>query len=152
MTKFFDIVCRMGDLRPSAVVLVVTVRAIKHHGDGEDSAALERGMANVRRHLANVAAFGLPCVVGVNRRAGDSDADLEHARSLALEAGAFAAEINDGFSSGGAGAAALAQAVVDEMCIRDSCTTCAVASARSPRPTPRRASRSPPRISAPVER
>ena len=113
MTKFFDIVCRVGDLRPSAVVLVVTVRAIKHHGDGEDSAALERGMANVRRHLANVAAFGLPCVVGVNRRAGDSDADLEHARSLALEAGAFAAEINDGFSSGGAGAAALAQAVVD---------------------------------------
>jgi formyltetrahydrofolate synthetase len=113
MTKFFDIVCRMGGLVPSAVVLVVTVRAIKHHGDGDDTAALERGMANVRRHLANVAAFGLPCVVGVNRRAGDSDADLEHARSLALEAGAFAAEINDGFSSGGAGAAALAQAVVD---------------------------------------
>jgi len=113
MTKFFDIVCRMGDLRPSAVVLVVTVRAIKHHGDGDDTAALERGMANVRRHLANVAAFGLPCVVGVNRRAGDSDEDLEHVRSLALEAGAFAAEINDGFSSGGAGAAALAQAVVD---------------------------------------
>ena len=113
MTKFFDIVCRMGDLRPSAVVLVVTVRAIKHHGDGEDTAALERGMANVRRHLANVAAFGLPCVVGVNRRAGDSDADLEHTRSLAMEAGAFAAEINDGFSSGGAGAAALAHAVVD---------------------------------------
>jgi formate--tetrahydrofolate ligase len=113
MTKFFDIVCRMGELRPSAVVLVVTVRAIKHHGDGDDTAALERGMANVRRHLANVAAFGLPCVVGVNRRAGDSDEDLAHARSLALEAGAFAAEINDGFSSGGAGAAALAQAVVD---------------------------------------
>ena len=113
MTKFFDIVCRMGNLRPSAVVLVVTVRAIKHHGDGDDTAALERGMANVHRHLANVAAFGLPCVVGVNRRAGDSDEDLEHARSLALAAGAFAAEINDGFTSGGAGAAALAQAVVD---------------------------------------
>ena len=113
MTKFFDIVCRMGGLVPSAVVLVVTVRAIKHHGDGDDTAALERGMANVHRHLANVAAFGLPCVVGVNRRAGDSDEDLEHVRSLALEAGAFAAEINDGFGSGGAGAAALAQAVVD---------------------------------------
>jgi formyltetrahydrofolate synthetase len=112
MTKFFDIVCRMGGLVPSAVVLVVTVRAIKHHGDGDDTAALERGMANVHRHLANVAAFGLPCVVGVNRRAGDSDEDLEHARSLALEAGAFAAEINDGFGSGGAGAAALAEAVV----------------------------------------
>jgi formate--tetrahydrofolate ligase len=112
MTKFFDIVCRMGGLVPSAVVLVVTVRAIKHHGDGDDTAALERGMANVRRHLANVAAFGLPCVVGVNRRAGDSDEDLEHARNLALDAGAFAAEINDGFTRGGAGAAALAHAVV----------------------------------------
>jgi formyltetrahydrofolate synthetase len=113
MTKFFDIVCRMGNLQPSAVVLVVTVRAIKHHGGGDDDAALVRGMDNVRRHLANVAAFGLPCVVGVNRRAGDSDEDLERVRGLVLEAGAFAAEINDGFGSGGEGAAALAQAVVD---------------------------------------
>jgi len=112
MTKFFDIVCRMGKLQPSAVVLVVTVRAIKHHGGGEDDAALERGMANVRRHLDNVATFGVPCVVGVNRRAGDSDEDLERARSLVLEAGAFAAEVNDGFGSGGEGAAALAEAVV----------------------------------------
>jgi len=112
MTKFFDIVCRMGNLTPSAVVLVVTVRAIKHHGGGDDDAALLRGMDNVKRHLANVAAFGLPCVVGVNRRAGDSDEELERTRSLALEAGAFAAEVNDGFSSGGAGAAALAEAVV----------------------------------------
>ena len=92
MTKFFDIVCRMGNLQPSAVVLVVTVRAIKHHGGGDDDAALERGMANVRRHLENVATFGMPCVVGVNRRAGDSDEDLERARGLALEAGAFAAD------------------------------------------------------------
>src|ERR1700689_4164809 len=69
-------------------------------------------MANVRRHLANVAAFGVPCVVGVNRRAGDTDADLERARGLVLEAGAYAAEINDGVGSGGAGAAALAEAVV----------------------------------------
>jgi formate--tetrahydrofolate ligase len=112
MTKFFDIVCRMGNLRPSAVVLVVTVRAIKHHGGGEDDAALVRGMDNVKRHLANVATFGLPCVVGVNRRAGDSDEELERTRGLALEAGAFAAEINDGFGSGGAGASALAEAVV----------------------------------------
>ena len=112
MTKFFDIVCRMGNLQPSAVVLVVTVRAVKHHGGGDDDAALERGMANVRRHLANVAVFGVPCVVGVNRRAGDTDADLERLRSLVMEEGAFAAEINDGFGSGGAGAADLARAVV----------------------------------------
>ena len=113
MVKFFDLVCRIGNLAPSAVVLVVTVRAIKHHGGGDDDAALVRGMANVKRHLANVAAFGVPCVVGVNRRAGDSDADLERTRELVMETGgAFAAEVNDGFASGGAGAAALAQAVV----------------------------------------
>jgi formyltetrahydrofolate synthetase len=112
MTKFFDIVCRLGGLQPSAVVLVVTVRAIMHHGGGDDDAALVRGMANVKRHLENVAVFGVPCVVGVNRRAEDTDADLERARELVLEAGAFAAEVNDGFGSGGAGAAALAEAVV----------------------------------------
>jgi formate--tetrahydrofolate ligase len=113
MTKFFDIVCRMGGFWPSAVVLVVTVRAVKHHGGGDDDAALDLGMANVRRHLANVAAFGVPCVVGINRRAGDTDADLERLRGLVLDTGAaFAAEINDGFGSGGAGAAALAEAVV----------------------------------------
>jgi formate--tetrahydrofolate ligase len=112
MTKFFDIVCRMGGLQPNAVVLVVTVRAIMHHGGGDDDAALVRGMANVKRHLENVATFGVPCVVGVNRRAEDTDADLERARELVLEAGAFAAEVNDGFGSGGAGASALAEAVV----------------------------------------
>jgi formate--tetrahydrofolate ligase len=112
MTKFFDIVCRIGNLAPSAVVLVVTVRAIKHHGGGDDDEALVRGMANVRRHLQNVATFGVPCVVGINRRAGDTDADLERTRELVLAEGPFAAEVNDGFGSGGAGAAALAEAVV----------------------------------------
>src|SRR5437764_3147985 len=70
--KFFDIVCRFGGIAPSAVVLVTTVRAIKHHGGVEDDprvdashsmAALEKGAANLRRHLGIVAAFGLPCVV-----------------------------------------------------------------------------------------
>jgi formate--tetrahydrofolate ligase len=113
MTKFMDIVCRLGDLVPSAVVLVVTVRAIKHHGGGDDDAALVKGMENVKRHLANVAAFGVPCVVGVNVRAGDTQEDLERTRELCLEAGAQAAAINDGFGSGGAGAAELAERVVE---------------------------------------
>ncbi|MGH2849245.1 MAG: formate--tetrahydrofolate ligase, partial [Solirubrobacteraceae bacterium] len=113
MTKFMDIVCRLGDLVPSAVVLVVTVRAIKHHGGGDDDAALVKGMENVKRHLANVAAFGVPCVVGVNVRAGDTQEELERTRELCLEAGAAAAAINDGFGSGGAGAAELAERVVE---------------------------------------
>jgi formyltetrahydrofolate synthetase len=122
MEKFFDIVCRVGRLRPSAVVLVATVRALKHHGGIEDDPRVERGTgleaieagaANMRRHLGIVREFGLPCVVAVNRRPGDTDEELELVKRLALDAGAFAAEINEGFVRGGAGAAALAEAVVD---------------------------------------
>ena len=122
MEKFFDIVCRFGKLTPSASVLVTTVRAIKHHGGiaddprqdpDEGRRALELGMANVRRHLAIVSEFGVPCVVAVNRRPGDTDEEVELVRNLAVEAGAFAAEINEGFEKGGAGAADLASAVVD---------------------------------------
>src|SRR5919201_802050 len=122
MEKFFDIVCRFGGLSPSAAVLVTTVRAIKHHGGVEDDprtdrargrAAIEAGMANVRRHLANVTQFGVPCVVAVNRRPGDTNEEGELLKGLALEAGAFRAEANEGFAKGGIGAADLASAVVD---------------------------------------
>jgi formyltetrahydrofolate synthetase len=121
MEKFFDIVCRVGGLRPSAVVLVVTVRALKHHGwapEGEDLApdegvaAIEAGLANLRRHLQIVREFGVPCVVAVNRRPGDRDEELELVRQRALELGAFGAEINQGFERGGPGASALAEATV----------------------------------------
>jgi formyltetrahydrofolate synthetase len=122
MEKLFDIVCRVADLTPSCVVLVCTVRALKHHGGVEDDprvdhaqglAALETGMANLRRHLGIVREFGLPCVVAVNRRPGDTDDEVELVQRLALEAGAHAAEVNEGFTRGGEGAADLARAVVD---------------------------------------
>jgi formate--tetrahydrofolate ligase len=122
MEKFFDIVCRFGNLRPSAVVLVTTVRAIKHHGGVEDDprvdrsqalSAIETGMANVRRHLAIIKEYGMPAVVAVNRRPGDTNEEVELVKRLALEAGAFGAEANEGFTKGGAGAADLAAAVVD---------------------------------------
>lgn len=117
MEKFFDIVCRFGGLSPSAAVLVTTVRAIKHHGGGQDSdgagaEALEVGFANVRRHLQTIQTFGVPAVVAVNRRPGDTDDEVELVRRLATEAGAFAAEANEGFTKGGQGAADLAEAVV----------------------------------------
>src|SRR5437763_889940 len=121
MEKFFDIVCRFGKLTPSAAVLVTTVRAIKHHGgvaddpraEGADGTkAIEVGMANVRRHLSIIGTFGVPAVVAVNRRPGDTNEEIELVKRLALEAGAFAAEANEGFSKGGAGAADLAEAVV----------------------------------------
>jgi formyltetrahydrofolate synthetase len=119
MEKFFDIVCRFGGLTPAATVLVTTVRAIKHHGGDMDASgpagrhAIETGMANVRRHLKTIANFGVPAVVAVNRRPGDTNEEVELVRRLALEAGAFGAEINDGFAQGGDGVADLARAVVD---------------------------------------
>jgi formate--tetrahydrofolate ligase len=122
MEKLFNIVCRKGGLRPSCVVLVATVRALKHHGGVEDDPRVDRaralaataiGAANLNRHLDNVRGFGLPCVVAVNRRPGDTDEEVELVRALALEGGALAAEVNDGFTRGGEGAAALAEAVAD---------------------------------------
>ncbi|MBV9605388.1 MAG: formate--tetrahydrofolate ligase [Solirubrobacterales bacterium] len=121
MEKFFDIVCRFGKLTPSAAVLVTTVRAIKHHGGVSDDPRVERaaslqsievGMANVRRHLNIIRTYGVPAVVAVNRRPGDTNEEVELVKRLALEAGAFAAEANEGFSKGGAGAADMAEAVV----------------------------------------
>jgi formate--tetrahydrofolate ligase len=114
MEKFFDIVCRAGDLRPSAVVLVATVKALKHHGGDPDGGieAVELGAANLARHLGIVRDFGLNAVVAVNRFPSDVEEEIERVRALALEHGAFAAEVNNAFEEGGAGAAALAEAVV----------------------------------------
>jgi formate--tetrahydrofolate ligase len=114
MEKFFDIVCRVGDLRPNAVVLVATVKALKHHAEDPDGGAeaIEKGAANLIRHLGIVREFGLNAVVAVNRFPGDSQEDIELVRKLSVEGGAYAAEINDAFTHGGEGAAALAEAVV----------------------------------------
>src|SRR5947209_1705384 len=114
MEKFFDIVCRAGDLRPNAVVLVATVKALKHHGGDPEGGiqAVEVGAANLARHLGIVREFGLNAVVAVNRFPGDEDDEIERVRALALEQGAYAAEVNNAFEEGGAGAAALAEAVV----------------------------------------
>jgi formate--tetrahydrofolate ligase len=114
MEKFVDIVCRAGDLRPNAVVLVATVKALKHHGGAPEGGvgSIEVGAANLARHLGIIAEFGLNAVVAVNRFPGDSDEEIERVRALALEQGAFAAEVNNAFEEGGAGAAALAEAVV----------------------------------------
>jgi formyltetrahydrofolate synthetase len=111
MEKFFDIVCRFGNLTPSAVVLVTTVRAIRHHAGG-DEGDLDEGFANVKHHLGIIQRFGLPAVVAVNRRPGDSDEDVEAVRQLALQAGAHGAEVNEGFEKGGKGVTKLAEAVV----------------------------------------
>jgi formate--tetrahydrofolate ligase len=122
LEKLFDIVCRSGELRPSCVVLVCTVRALKHHGGlanaaesdpARGMAAIVLGSSNLKRHLGIVREFGVPCVVAVNRREEDSDEEVELVRRLALEYGAHAAEINDAFARGGDGAVDVAAAVVE---------------------------------------
>ena len=120
MEKFIDIVCRAGGIAPDAIVLVATVRALKHHGglkdepsNGRDGLkAIEAGIENLRRHLGIVREFGLPAVVAVNRRPEDTDEEVELVTKLATEAGAFGAAVSDGFAQGGKGVADLAEAVV----------------------------------------
>ena len=114
MEKFFDIVCRAGGLRPSAVVLVATVKALKHHGNNPDGGAeaIEAGAANMIRHLGIIRTFGLNAVVAVNRFPADSDDEVELVKKIALANGAFASEICEGVAHGGEGAVALANAVV----------------------------------------
>jgi len=114
MEKFFDITCRMGELRPDAVVLVASIRALKHHAGALDggSEAIEIGAENLARHIGNIKGFGLQAIVAVNRFPTDSDDELELVRKLALEHGAYAAEVNEAFERGGEGATALAEAVI----------------------------------------
>jgi formate--tetrahydrofolate ligase len=115
MEKFLDIVCRVGNIQPSAICLVTTVRALKHHGGDPDGGVetVEAGAANLQRHLGIVSEFGLKAVVAINRFPDDSDEEVEAVRTLALEGGAHGAELNEAFERGGEGASSLAEALVD---------------------------------------
>ena len=115
MEKLLDIVCRVGGLAPSAIVLVATVRALKHHADDPEGGlgAIEQGAGNLARHIGIVEEFGLNAVVAINRFPGDTDEEVATVRRLALELGAHAAAENSAFENGGGGAVELAEAVVD---------------------------------------
>ncbi len=95
-------------------MLVATVKALKHHAGDPDGGmdAIETGAANMARHLGIIREFGLNAVVAVNEFPGDTNDEVELVKRIALEHGAYAAEVNDGFMRGGAGGAALAEAVV----------------------------------------
>src|SRR5216110_180616 len=87
MEKFFDIVCRAGNLKPNAVVLVATVKALKHHAGDPDGGldAIETGSANLARHLGIIREYGVNPVVAINRFPGDTTEEIELLRKLALE-------------------------------------------------------------------
>jgi formate--tetrahydrofolate ligase len=114
--KFFHIVARQApDLWPDAVVLVVTCRAVKHHGgvpsdeiETPNSEALERGLANVAAHVRNLRAFGVPVVVGINRFAFDTDAEIEQVKAY-CDALGIPCAAHDAFARGGDGAIALTE-------------------------------------------
>ena len=117
--KFLDIKCRLAGLTPSAVVVVATVRALKMHGGlakdelaREDIAALERGLPNLLRHVANMKdVYGLPTVVAINRFPTDTDKELDLVRERCLGLGVNVA-LSDVWAQGGAGGTELAEAVV----------------------------------------
>ena len=113
--KFVDIVCRDGGLAPAAVVLVATMQALKHHGGDPHGGveAIERGAENLAANMRIVHELGIHPVVAVNRFPGDDPVEIDAVRRLALELGAFGAEVNDGFERGGEGAVALAEVVLE---------------------------------------
>lgn len=118
--KFIDIKCRKSGLVPSAVVLVATVRALKFHGgvakeslNTENLEALEKGFANLERHLANINQhYGLPCVICVNHFTFDTDAEIALLKAKCEALGATCV-VSKHWAEGGAGAEALANAVID---------------------------------------
>lgn len=124
--KLLHIKCRDSGLRPAAMVIVCTVRALHYHGGGgggtsgvelarrlavEDHDTLQRGAANLAAHIEIVHKFGLPAVVAINRFPADGPRELALVRQLAQDAGAADAAVVDGFARGGEGALELADAV-----------------------------------------
>ncbi|MDR3136349.1 MAG: formate--tetrahydrofolate ligase [Coriobacteriales bacterium] len=117
--KFFDITCRLAGLKPAAVVIVATVRALKNHGGiskdklgAENLAALEAGLPNLLRHVENITpVFGLPAVVALNRFPTDTEAELALIDQRCRERGVNVV-LSEVWEKGGAGGAALAQEII----------------------------------------
>ncbi len=117
--KFLDIKCRMAGLNPSAVVVVATVRALKHHGgaakadlNSENLEALEKGLPNLLQHVENITeVFGLPCVVAINRFPFDTEAELALIEKRCRELGVNVA-LSEVWAKGGEGGVELAKEVL----------------------------------------
>ena len=117
--KFLDIKCRMAGLKPDAVVVVATVRALKMHGGrkktelgSEDLEALEAGIPNLQKHIENIQKFGLPVVVAINRFPLDTEAELALVEKKCAELGASFA-LSEVWGKGGEGGVELAKKVVE---------------------------------------
>ncbi len=116
--KFFDIKCRFAGLKPSCVVLVATIRALKYNGGvaradltAENVPALEKGIVNLRTHIENMKKFGVPVVVAINRFASDTEAEIEVIKKTCAEMG-IEVSLAEIFANGGKGGTDLAEKVV----------------------------------------
>ncbi|MGV3528649.1 MAG: formate--tetrahydrofolate ligase [Flavisolibacter sp.] len=119
--KFFDIKCVAGGLKPEAVVLVATVRALRHHGGAKkdtlkfaNADAVAAGMGNLQKHIENVRKFGLNPVVAINAFPGDSEEELSLIREACSRMNVKAI-VSTAFEEGGEGSVALAEAVVQQV-------------------------------------
>ena len=117
--KFLDIKCRIADLKPDAVVLVATVRALKYNGgvkkedlSEENLDALKAGIVNLEKHIENIAKFGVPCVVTLNEFVTDSEAELAYVKEF-CEARGCEFALSKVWEKGGEGGIELAQKVID---------------------------------------
>lgn len=125
--KFFNIKCRVSELRPDAALLVVTIRALKTHSGRfkivagkplpedllrEDLDAIREGAPNLEKQIENVRLHGVPVVVAINTFPSDTPAEIELVKEIAIEAGASAAHVSTVFADGGAGGEDLAHALV----------------------------------------
>lgn len=117
--KFLDIKCRYGNLTPSAVVIVATVRALKYNGgvlkpdlSNENLDALDKGFVNLEKHIENMNKFGLPCVVAINRFPTDTDNELDLLMTKCEKLGARVA-LSEVFTKGGDGGVELAKTLMD---------------------------------------
>ncbi len=118
--KFFDIKCRKANLKPSAVVIVATIRALKMHGGvnkedltQENLQALDEGFDNLKTHIENMKKYGLPVVVAVNKFASDTDKEIDLLMKK-TEALGVKAVLSEGWEKGGAGVENLAKVVIEE--------------------------------------
>ncbi len=119
--KFMDIKCRMADLKPDAVVLVATVRALKYNGgvpkdqlSEENLDALAKGICNLEKHIENLQKFGVPIVVTLNSFVTDTEAEYEYIRNFCEERGCEFA-LSEVWAKGGEGGIALAEKVLNTL-------------------------------------
>ncbi|MDY3909296.1 MAG: formate--tetrahydrofolate ligase [Eubacterium sp.] len=124
--KFLDIKCRIGGLKPDAVVLVATVRALKYNGgvlkenlSEENLEALKKGIVNLEKHIENVAKYDVPCIVTLNQFVTDTDAELQFVKEFCEERGCEFA-LSQVWEKGGDGGVELAEKVVETIEMKES--------------------------------